>query len=316
MRKVVTHLSTAVRKFPLQHQCHFNKLKRSILETNQCIIVFSHCLHDNKNQRPPWNYDKLTNWGYGDKDGPDTWHQHFPDGAGYQQSPIDIVTSKAQFDPSLANTPLKFKYGVCHRATVDNTGRSLKININQPSELTGGPLRDTFHFEQFHLHWGSTNDKGSEHTIDGKCFAAEWHFVHWNLKYGNFLEAAYQPDGLAVVTYMVNVGAEHKEFKKLTDVCPKIEEAYTSVKLAQPFDPLKMLKNDVSQYWTYHGSLTTPPLLETVTWIIFRNHMEISQEQMDILRKLKFPEGQCMVDNCRPPGPIHQRTVRASFSES
>lgn len=38
--------------------------------------------------------------------------------------------------------------------------------------------------------------------------------------------------------------------------------------------------------------------------------------QMDALRKLKFPEGQCMVDNYRPPTPLHQRTVRASFRES
>lgn len=41
------------------------------------------------------------------------------------------------------------------------------------SEVTGGPLRDRFHFEQFHLHWGSTNDKGSEHTINGQLYAAE-----------------------------------------------------------------------------------------------------------------------------------------------
>lgn len=42
------------------------------------------------------------------------------------------------------------------------------------SELSGGPLESKpWRLEQFHLHWGSTNDKGSEHTIDGKTYAAE-----------------------------------------------------------------------------------------------------------------------------------------------
>jgi len=42
-----------------------------------------------------------------------------------------------------------------------------------PAELTGGPLTDVYRLEQFHLHWGSADDHGSEHTIDGKTFAAE-----------------------------------------------------------------------------------------------------------------------------------------------
>lgn len=42
------------------------------------------------------------------------------------------------------------------------------------SELTGGPLgTQKFRLEQFHLHWGSDDTKGSEHTIDGKMYAAE-----------------------------------------------------------------------------------------------------------------------------------------------
>lgn len=33
----------------------------------------------------------------------------------------------------------------------------------------------TYQFLQFHLHWGSDNSKGSEHTIDGKKYPAEVH---------------------------------------------------------------------------------------------------------------------------------------------
>ncbi|XP_022332513.2 carbonic anhydrase 2-like [Crassostrea virginica] len=314
MRKLGTCLFNAASRSlsPYHLQCQSKKL------TSNHVLVFLRCVHQSSinQQRPPWNYDRLSNWGYDENNGPATWPENFPEGQGRQQSPIDIQTDRVQYDPTLANNPLRFSYGVCRGASVENTGRSLKININQKSEVTGGPLKDTYHFEQFHLHWGSKNDKGSEHTINGKLYAAEWHSVHWNLKYGNFLEAAYHPDGLSVVTYMVQVGAEHQEFKKLTDVCSRIINANSSVTLEEPFDTAKLLQNDISAYWTYPGSLTTPPLLESVTWIIFRDPVEISQEQMDALRKLKFPEGQCMVDNYRPPTPLHQRTVRASFRES
>ena len=42
------------------------------------------------------------------------------------------------------------------------------------SALVGGPLMDSeYELWQFHAHWGSENGKGSEHTVDGKEFAAE-----------------------------------------------------------------------------------------------------------------------------------------------
>lgn len=46
-------------------------------------------------------------------------------------------------------------------------------SIGWITEIKGGPLEGTWRLEQFHLHWGSSNDRGSEHTIDGKTYAAE-----------------------------------------------------------------------------------------------------------------------------------------------
>ena len=41
-------------------------------------------------------------------------------------------------------------------------------------ELTGGPLGDRkYRLEQFHLHWGGQEGRGSEHTVDGKMYDAE-----------------------------------------------------------------------------------------------------------------------------------------------
>ena len=39
--------------------------------------------------------------------------------------------------------------------------------------LTGGPIVGEFKLAQFHFHWGSDNNCGSEHTLDGRCYPAE-----------------------------------------------------------------------------------------------------------------------------------------------
>lgn len=39
--------------------------------------------------------------------------------------------------------------------------------------LTGGPLSGTYRLRQIHFHWGSNDEAGSEHTVDGMKYAAE-----------------------------------------------------------------------------------------------------------------------------------------------
>jgi len=39
--------------------------------------------------------------------------------------------------------------------------------------LTGGPLSGTYRLRQIHFHWGSNDEAGSEHAVDGMKYAAE-----------------------------------------------------------------------------------------------------------------------------------------------
>uniref|UniRef100_A0A8C0MT03 Carbonic anhydrase n=1 Tax=Canis lupus familiaris TaxID=9615 RepID=A0A8C0MT03_CANLF len=73
--------------------------------------------------------------------------------------------------------------------------------------------RDPTGYRQFHLHWGASDDHGSEHTVDGVKYAAELHLVHWNPKYNTYGEALKQPDGIAVVGIFLKIGREKGEFQ-------------------------------------------------------------------------------------------------------
>lgn len=37
-------------------------------------------------------------------------------------------------------------------------------------------------------------------------------------------------------------------------------------------------------YWTYGGSLTTPPCYESVTWIVFEQPIQVSEAQLQAFR--------------------------------
>ena len=42
------------------------------------------------------------------------------------------------------------------------------VDENFGDSISGGPLTDTYKLNQFHLHWGSQQGQGSEHTVDGQ----------------------------------------------------------------------------------------------------------------------------------------------------
>lgn len=45
------------------------------------------------------------------------------------------------------------------------------------------------------------------------------------------------------------------------------------------FDPKTLLPASLD-FWTYEGSLTTPPLLESVTWIVLKDPISVSPAQV------------------------------------
>uniref|UniRef100_A0A670IJQ0 Carbonic anhydrase n=1 Tax=Podarcis muralis TaxID=64176 RepID=A0A670IJQ0_PODMU len=249
--------------------------------------------------------------------GPPEWYKSYPIAQGNHQSPIDIIPTQAIYDPCLK--PLSISYESCSSIDISNNGHSVMVDfkdVDDKTAVSGGPLEDPYRLKQFHFHWGASQDSGSEHTIDGNPFPCELHLVHWNAKkYVTFEEAAAAPDGLAVIGVFLEIGEEHASMNRLTDALYMVKFKGTKAQF-KSFDPSSLLPSCLD-YWTYPGSLTTPPLNESVTWIVLKETIKISDKQMEKFRTLLFTteedERIQMVNNFRPAQPLKGRVVRASF---
>jgi len=250
-------------------------------------------------------------WGYKCENGPGHWHKHFPVANGVRQSPINIITEETE-DQTFP--PVKCSYPEVSGCTISNTGSSWKMDLQaEGSSLTGGALEGEYQALQMHAHWGSCPGKGSEHRVNGIEYDAEFHIVHFNTKYGTAGEALDKPDGLAVLGVFIKEGKEHPEFAKLMDALGKIKKKGDLTTVDVPVDPDFFLPVS-RKFFTYEGSLTTPPLLESVIWTVFEEPIEFSEEQLKAMRSLRIScEDGCedlMVDNYRPPCPTGPRKVK------
>ncbi|KAL8610386.1 hypothetical protein ACOMHN_041200 [Nucella lapillus] len=263
-----------------------------------------------------WSYDEEHGFG------PNVWATEYPNADGSRQSPVDIETARTLFSSRLCDPPLHISYGPEKDVKLRNNGHTVKAECpNQKSTLTGGPLSDTvYRLAQLHFHWGAEDDRGSEHTVDGQAYSAEIHFVHWNCtNYKSFEETVNENDGLAVLSVLVKVGTRHDGFEVIRKHLDNVTFKGDTFNLGHgvTFDPSCLLPKQREQFWTYPGSLTTPPCYESVQFIVFQDPVQFSTEQLTALRSLRSGDkhlpGDYLRDNFRPTCDLGLRTVQASF---
>uniref|UniRef100_A0A8C9EZI4 Alpha-carbonic anhydrase domain-containing protein n=1 Tax=Pavo cristatus TaxID=9049 RepID=A0A8C9EZI4_PAVCR len=180
--------------------------------------------------------------------------------------------------------------------------------------ISGGGLPGRYRALQLHFHWGSPSTNGSEHTVDGQQLPMELHIVHINIKYRTLGEAKGHPSGLAVLGCFFQVGC-----KCMGWVLPNISHAGQAVDLASTFRLGTLLPHvaQLSRYYRYQGSLTTPDCSEAVIWTLFEEPVGISREQLQaFVSTVHFPASGAaplkMTNNFRPPQPLHSRKVFSS----
>lgn len=252
-----------------------------------------------------------SSWSYAENGfGPRCWHERYKIAKGNLQSPINIETAQAKEGNSVG--PVQFKYISIRDSTITNDGRQLRITLTRnESVVTGGPLTDRYQLAVIRFHWGNDNCSGSEHSVDGRNYPLEVQLIHWNADvYKNIGEAITGENGICIIGLLYQVTDEDNEgLAPVIKLLSRDEnKGCFSLEVKSAIDPNKIIA-DMNSYWTYQGSLTTPPLSENVTWLISQNIMGLSEKQMNVFRSIRNSVGESMADHCRPACPLNDRPV-------
>ncbi|XP_026755668.1 putative carbonic anhydrase 3 [Galleria mellonella] len=249
-------------------------------------------------------------FGYDGVIGPQHWGERYRECTGKHQSPINInvLRVKQVTLPEIVFIGFDDSIDGVH---VTNNGHTVLIEVeNEPHpRVRGGPLDGDYVFSQMHFHWGDNDTFGSEDKINHRSFPMELHMVFYKEEYRSTSEAVKHPDGLTVLAFFYELDRhEHPAYDDITLALSNVTEPYTSVIMSHPFSFLNILPYDLRRYFTYRGSLTTPPCSEVVIWLDFEQPVRLAHDQIEAFRELKSAHGK-ITHNFRPIQPIGDRVV-------
>lgn len=201
-------------------------------------------------------------WDYAGAGGPKDWGSLKPEYAacstGKRQSPIDIRDGIG-----VDLQAIQFDYHPSGFAVLDN-GHTVQVNVERGNAIT--VMGKRYELVQFHFH------RPSEERINGRGYEMVAHLVHKDL------------DGkLAVVAVLIEQGKGHPLVQQVWNNLPL--EKNEELRAAEKMD-LGALLPASRAYYTYMGSLTTPPCSEGVLWMVMKQPTQLSAEQIAIFAKL------------------------------
>jgi carbonic anhydrase len=224
-------------------------------------------------------------WEYSGNHGPAHWGELSREfatcGLGHEQSPIDITGARKAELP-----PIRFDYRPAPLQLVDN-GHTIQANLRPGSSISVGA--DRYELVQFHFH------HPSEERVEGKPYSMVAHLVHRNAA-----------GRLAVIGVLLESGARNALIDTLWAHLPA--RSGHDVALAQVVIDAAQLLPPERGYYTYAGSLTTPPCSEGVRWFVLKQPVTVAPEQIETFAR-RYP------NNARPVQPLNARLVQQSAGD-
>lgn len=228
--------------------------------------------------------EQHAHWSYHGKTGPAHWSEITSDyhscSDGHAQSPVNIdAATKNQ-----ALSPLHFHYQPAALHILNN-GHTVQVNFPPGNYLEVSGKR--YQLVQFHMH------TPSEESVHGKHFPMVAHLVHKD-----------DTGNLAVVAVEFKFGKSNAEMMQIVQHLPHERSGEQS--FAKVFvDPSHLLPVKTG-YYTFTGSLTTPPCSEGVSWFVLKQAQTLSRMEW---RKLHSVLG----DNARPIQPLNGRKIEQTL---
>ena len=220
-------------------------------------------------------------WSYEGEGGPKSWGGLKPEftkcSTGLRQSPIDIRDGvKVQLDP------VQIEYRPSAFRVVDN-GHTIQVNMAGGNTIE--VIGRRYELLQFHFH------RPSEERINGRQFDMVAHLVHKDVE-----------GRLAVIAVLLDRGSAHPLVQTIWNNLPL--EKGDEVPAKALLDLNALLPAERS-YFTYMGSLTTPPCSEGVLWMVMKDPVPVSTEQIGVFSRL-YPM------NARPIQAASGRLIKES----
>lgn len=111
----------------------------------------------------------------------------------------------------------------------------------------------------------------------------EMHIIHRNMMYPNLTRALEHEDGLTVLAVFFQVQEDdNKNLNPLLKILPNIQWINNEVYMNVSITLASLMPRNLEIFYTYRGSLTTPPCSEAVTWIVFSTPVSISFRQVRV----------------------------------
>ena len=221
-------------------------------------------------------------WSYSGDTGADKWgnldKSFETSGIGQRQSPIDIRRTVLADLP-----PIQFAYKPVPLSIVNN-GHSIRVDTPGAGEISVDG--EAYELQQFHFH------KPSEEKLNGKTYDMVVHLVHQS-KAGK----------LAVVAVTMEAGKEQSLIRTLWTHLP-LEQNKPVTRVDVKINP-SLLIPAKRTYYTFLGSLTTPPCTEGVLWLVLKSPMQVSKEQLAGF-------GTLYKNNVRPVQGVNNRLIKES----
>ena len=200
---------------------------------------------------------------------------------GREQSPIDLSVKGATVSDKMELMGFNY-YDFKQNSKFSAADPTLTTYFDSEPMRTNAELAITFpdgsqsYFTplQFHFH------APSEHTVDGKYYDAEVHFVHTIKGSGsvNGVAQAEIPGAVLGIFFDVKEGGKAPN-AFLDSLFNSIDTRGTAS--ASNVDIRKFLAAvDMTEYWSYDGSFTTPPCTEGIKWSVIKQVQSISPEQL------------------------------------